>query len=231
MSLGLQHSEVEPRFSRTEAKGPRYRCVATSVEALVRQVAVSYVCNGYWFYVFGRVPPHKDPTGVDRKLIGKYVIAVSPSARVRRKRRGDANIQYVRFGHEFLLLATRGAHAFFEEEQMRIRDVRRVAIRFGGYSIRWTNGHASIRLSDEHYRELRSKLLDMATQNRRTQTLESEFRKHRFSPYSPVRRQMFNIFRAVNARRKQGGLEPVPRTAVRFRPRVEPAPLVDYSNG
>ena len=38
-----------------------YRCEATSLAGFVQQIAVSYVANGYYFYVLGRVPDRKDP--------------------------------------------------------------------------------------------------------------------------------------------------------------------------
>ena len=52
----------------------RYRCVATSPEGLVQQVAVCYLRHGYWWYVAGRIPKGKDPETVDHKLIEKYDI-------------------------------------------------------------------------------------------------------------------------------------------------------------
>ena len=54
-----------------------YRCVATSVAGFLQQLAVAYVANGYWFYVAGRVPDHKDPAAVDAKIIQRYGIAIS----------------------------------------------------------------------------------------------------------------------------------------------------------
>ena len=37
-----------------------YRCIASSPEGLVQQVAVSYLRHGYWWYVTGRIPEGKD---------------------------------------------------------------------------------------------------------------------------------------------------------------------------
>jgi len=73
-----------------------YRCVATSVDGFVQQVAVAYLARGYWFYVAGRIPPGKDPEDVDPKLIARYGIAVSQKERCRRKRAGLSNMQYIR---------------------------------------------------------------------------------------------------------------------------------------
>ena len=55
----------------------RYRCVATSVKGLVQQIATCYLRHGYWWYVAGRIPEHKDPQHTDRKLIGKYEVDVT----------------------------------------------------------------------------------------------------------------------------------------------------------
>ena len=45
----------------------QYRCVASSPEGLVQQVAVSYLRHGYWFYVTGRIKSGKDPAVLDQK--------------------------------------------------------------------------------------------------------------------------------------------------------------------
>jgi hypothetical protein len=62
-----------------------YRHVAASENAFVQQLAVAYVNHGYWYYVTGIVPGHKEAPAVDEKLIEKYNIAISKWARARRK--------------------------------------------------------------------------------------------------------------------------------------------------
>ena len=37
------------------------QCEAQSLSGFIQQLAVSYVAKGYWFYVTGQVPDHKDP--------------------------------------------------------------------------------------------------------------------------------------------------------------------------
>ena len=66
----------------------QYRCVATSPEGLVQQVAVCYLRHGYWWYVTGRIPKGKDPKAVDRKLVQKYGIDLTERQRAYRKQRG-----------------------------------------------------------------------------------------------------------------------------------------------
>ena len=50
-------------------KRVEYRCVATSVEGFVQQVAVQYLRHGYWFYVAGQIPEGKDSAAVDAKVL------------------------------------------------------------------------------------------------------------------------------------------------------------------
>lgn len=75
-----------------------YRCVAASVAGFIQQLAVAYVAHGYWFYVSGVVPDHKDPVDLDRKIIAQYGLNISKWTRARRKQAGLANVQYLRYG-------------------------------------------------------------------------------------------------------------------------------------
>jgi len=74
-----------------------YRCVATSLEGFVQQLASNILPHGYWFYVTGVVPAAKDPAAVDQKLMEKYGVAISRQQRARRKLAGQANLHYIRF--------------------------------------------------------------------------------------------------------------------------------------
>src|SRR5260221_13193921 len=88
----------------------------------------------------GRIPADKDPAAIDAKLLAKYDIAVSESTRARRKKRGLANLQYLRHERTFILLATLGRHEFKEIEATALRDIRRVPIKFHEYSISYRRG-------------------------------------------------------------------------------------------
>jgi hypothetical protein len=212
-----------------------YRCVAYSVEGFVQQLAVAYISRGYWFYVTGRMPDHKEPSSVDRKLIERYDIAASKWQRARRKRGGTANLQYLRYDRFFVILATHGAQRFFQVEPFR--DVREDPIRFHGYSIGCGKGadghwHASVRIHAEEYKSLKALFLELAA-HRSVEDLVQEFQGVRFAPFARVRRQMLNILRAVNRARKEAGLEPIPLNALRLRRRPvgvfrrRPTPIVD----
>ena len=209
----------------------QYRCEASSVTGFVQQIACTYLRHGYWFYVTGIIPDDKDPRAVDEKLIAKYEIAVSESTRVRKKRLGKANVQYLRYRHFFVILATEGIHPFKVEEGDRLRDIRRVPLKFKGYSISYRPGgrtragevdpkwHAHVEVEREKYKELRDYFLDLAV-HRSAKNLAMAFYDLPFEPYAPVRRQFLNILRAVNRARKKAGYELLPVEVLPLRRRV-----------
>ena len=209
----------------------QYRCEATSVEGFVQQIACSYLRHGYWWYVTGIIPKQKNLKAVDEKLTKKYDIAVSESTRRRRKKLGRANLQYLRFGRFFVILATAGDHRFKDEEGESIRDIRRVPIRFAGYSISYRRGgrtrkgevdarwHAHVEIDRKTYKEMRDYLVDLAV-HRSVRNLALEFYQIPFEPYAPVRRQLLRMQREVNHVRKRAGFDPVPSEVLPLRRRV-----------
>ena len=218
--LGLWPGETPtPLHAITFFMGQLYQYEATTSAGFLQQLAVAYLGHGYWFYVTGRVPEGKDPAVVDRKLLAKYQVELSKWARARRKASGLANVQYLRFGRFFVLLATRGEHPFFEGEE-HFKDAREEPIRFGGYSVSVKRGvdgrwHPSVRLHPETYREVRAHFLGIAT-HRSVEVLSLELRRLPFEPYAPVRRQLLNLLRALNRARHTAGLEPVPTSSLRL---------------
>jgi len=195
-----------------------YRCVAVSVEGFIQQLAVAYITNGYWFYVVGDIPEGKDPLKIDAKLVERYGIAISKWARCRRKRQGMANMQYLRHERLFVLLATKGRHEFFARERETLRDVRRVPIKFAGYSIGCRRGrdgcwHASVRLTARVYSEMKARLLEVGRVSSLL-ALEREFRGLDLELYAPIRQQVLAMWRAVNRQRAEGGLALLPPTCI-----------------
>lgn len=197
-----------------------YQCVATSVAGFVQQLAVGYVTHGYYFFVTGEIPAHKDPTKTDRKIIEQYGIDISKWGRMRRKKSGEASLQYLRFGHFFVLIATHGDHPFFDVEAKRLKDMRESPLRFHGYSISCRRGwrkeefHASVRIDLDRYLKLKAHFEDISV-HRSVENLTAEFLALPFEPYAPLKNQLFVILRAVNRKRLTAGLEPVPNSAIR----------------
>ena len=209
----------------------QYRCVASSPEGLVQQVAVCYLRHGYWWYVTGRIPKGKDRTAVDQKLIEKYEIALTDRQRAYRKKRRLANMQYIRYRDWFLLLATAGHHPFKQQERRQIRDCRRHPIKFEGYSISYRRSgitpagggqpkwHACVRIDPWTYRELKAFFLDRAC-HRSVDNLAADFARIPYARFAPVRRQLLTIQRMVNDARGRMGYEPLPHKALRLQRRI-----------
>lgn len=205
----------------------KYRYVATSLEGFVQQLACNYLPHGYWNYVVGHIPERKDPATVDAKMLDKYVHARSYAGRNRRKSRGLANVHYLRFERTFVLLGTAGQHEFYSEESIALRDLKRVPLQIGGYSIsvkrdginpgtktrtRW---RSHVRIAPEAYKELRAHFLELAV-HRSQHKLTVEFGRVPYARYAPVRRQLLNILREVNRRRRRAGFGRLPTSVLRL---------------
>lgn len=198
-----------------------YRCVTKSIAGFIQQLAVSYVGRGYWFYVSGRVPDGKDPLRVDAKLVERYGIDISKWARARRKKLGIANMQYIRHGRFFVLLATHGRHAFFEDERHVIRDVRRVPVKYAGYAVSYRDGHPHVRIERREYLEVRAWLLDVAA-HRGPAGVREALRAVAVEPYAPIRRQLLNLLRVVNRELKARGQRTIGHEVLTLRRTVGP---------
>jgi hypothetical protein len=209
-----------------------YKWEATTLEGFIQQLAVAYVARGYFFYVTGRVPQRISAAEHDERLLAKFDVAKSKWSRYRRTLRMGpdgrplANVQYLRHGDFWVLLATAGHHRFFTEHQnasqrpmtRQYRDVRETPITYGGYSVSWRD-RASIRISPRAYGDLKAHFLHLAVRETKN-SLEREFRRAPFEPYGGVTRQMFAILRAVNRVRRTAGLPPVPRLSIRVKRQV-----------
>lgn len=201
-----------------------YRCVATSLEGFVQQVATAYIPHGYWFYVQGSIPDGKHAGKVDGKLIERYGVAISKWSRARRKRLGRACMQYIRFESTFLLLATPGQHTFFELERGMIRDVRKTPIKIGGYSISARRGpdgklHAHVRIDAKTFAELKEKVCYLAEHASQSRVV-NELYELPFEPYAPIRRQYLTLLRMVNQIRRAKRQIEIPTAVLPLRRRI-----------
>ncbi|MEM7316694.1 MAG: hypothetical protein AAF497_26470, partial [Planctomycetota bacterium] len=88
---------------------------------------MSYLRHGYWWYVTGIVPARKDVLEVDHNIITKYDIRKDWRFIAHNKARGLANLQYIRCGRFYVIMATKGKHEFKQREAKRIRDNRKPA--------------------------------------------------------------------------------------------------------
>ncbi len=234
-SLLAESAQCEPGQGETSMEEKEYRYLATSMAGFVKQVASNYVGKGYVYFVQGQVPAGKDATAVDRKLLSLYAVQIDSPERWRRKQAGLANVHYIRFERDWLLVATPGKHKFFERESGSIRDVRECPIKFHGYSIRLAPGQwkkkedgkprerdsksrVRVQISKDRYRKLKAEFLHLAT-HRTAEKIAAKFWTLPFEPYAPVRKQLLEILRQVNAKRKKAGYSQVSPSVIRYRQR------------
>ncbi len=185
----------------------------------IQQLAVQYVTHGYWRYVTGHIPEHKDPRAVDEKLIRRYDISISSAERSRRKKAGRANVQYIRHKRLFVLVATKGRHRFYEEEAGQIRDFRRDVLKVRGYAIAYRRGHVSVRIERGEFRRLKTYFENIAV-HKSARAVGDEFHRVRYEPYAPIRSQLVALLRTTNRQRKIAGMPAVPFHALRLRRRI-----------
>ena len=209
----------------------KYQCVTTTVPGFVQQLAVQYVAHGYRWYVEGRIPESKDRESVLEKLVATYAITHDKTERWRRKRRGVPNVQLLCFERLWVLVATKGElwreHPFYRTfssyrpksgavpERKGYRDLAKHPLQFEGYSIGWSNGHASVRIARAVYLREKAYFEEKATKWR-GELLVEEMQKRllRFEQYAPVRTQLGRILRAVNRERRRAGYSPIPKTVL-----------------
>jgi len=208
-----------------------YRYEATSVAGFLSQL-VRYIQGGHYFYFACTLPPDADPQAVDRKLLALYDV-VQPRWKRKTRSRGDRpSVHYLRHERFYVLLSTHGREEvggevrpgrLFVDHSKTIRDVRRTALKFRGYSVRYTYSETHkrwkvfVRLDREAYRAIRTSMTSAATRARYRQpaVLEHEFAKLALEPYGPVRKQLLAILKEVNRLRRRAGLSQINSRCIR----------------
>ena len=196
-----------------------YRCEAKSRDAFVAQL-VRYVSSGHYFYLTGVIPEQKDPRRIDAKLLGLYDIDRPKWKRQRRYLKKLAGIHYLRHQRFWVIILTKGEHhAIYRDHGGKLLDIRRTALKFRGYSIRYSYSQAEkrervfVRLDKASYRLLRNQFLELAVRARYASPArcEAELRERmlRWQAYAPVREQFVWMIRAVNRLRRRAGYRPI----------------------
>ena len=133
-------------------------------------------------------------------------------------------MQYIRHGNWFVLSTTEGRHAFKQQERNQIRDCRRPPIRFEGYSISYRRSpitpkgggepkrHACVRIDGPTYKQLPRSSATSEPQNTGTRLC-----LYALCRYTPVRRQLLNILRAINNTRSKQGFDELKPRALKLR--------------
>lgn len=190
--------------------------IAPNIDTFLAQI-VRLAGNGYYFYFRGELKPSKDPLKLDAKLIREWQLDQPYWKREKRRRGAAPSIWYLRYKREYVLIATHGrtedgqAHRFFEEYGSILKDIRKHAIYFCGYSIRYPISKETgrrriiVRLDKRTYEHLRDTLCTKAIRERYRDraAIEEEFASLPYQPYWAVGRQLRTILREANRRRSR----------------------------
>ena len=222
--------EIEPQsishLFNNQLNTVKVHSIARSRDHFVHYLATALICRGYWFYICGRIPAGKDREAIDQKLIEKYDCNNSKNTRWRRKKAGKANVRYFRWDRFFVLMATKGEHKFFEQEA-DIKDIRKVPIKVGGYSIsfrrdgrpRSITDHSQyrvhVRIETGSFKELVARFDHIATRMSANR-LGAKLYEIPFRGYAPIRHQLCQLLKQVNRKRRRSGLSQLPREVLHF---------------
>ena len=178
---------------------------AQTLGSFLRRVAIDYVRYGYVRYALREIPPEKDPTLIDCKLVALYGVTRCRVTRMRRRKQGLANVQYVRFGHSFVLLATEGHHPIFEN--LRTFDIRSAPLYFRGYSIGVKQGKPCVMVAPNEWSKVQHRFSQIALHQK--ESVEHKLNSLPYYHFPGVIRQKLTLVTAINKRRKQAGLLPL----------------------
>ncbi|MEM9358649.1 MAG: hypothetical protein AAGB04_20915, partial [Pseudomonadota bacterium] len=212
--------------------------IATSRQGYIQQIVSGWVRNGYYFYVQGKLRENKDSEQFDHKVITRYPVVMKAGRRFSRRQRGVINVAYLRYKKHWIMLATRGKHEETKEgfldwratEAANIRNcMHGQPIKVFGYSISYVRGdyvlkrigngatardyqyRVRVQISREGMVVLKAFLLGNATSHSE-EWLRDQFWNVPYEPYAPVRKQLLNLLRQVNAVRSAAGLSKLPST-------------------
>lgn len=194
--------------------GLKYGHVVASVDSLVRIVAQLIARRSQlWFYETGNIPAGVDRRAVDSHMLAKYEVPRDKHHARRLKKKGRANVRYLRLDDFWIILASHGNSVFHAER--RFADIRRKRLVMFGYSISHRNGKASVRIHEVQLKTLveyfESKAVEWPVER-----LIAEIDGLEFQRFVPVRRQILKIIRRVNRERESWGLDGIPGDAVRL---------------
>ena len=206
---------------------PSYQFLADSPEAFLRQLTANYLAKGYRYYSAGCIREELSVENADRAIIKHYKLdSMSKDKRYRNKQNGIANIQYLRYGRFYLVLATEGEHEFYDPKkgEKRIRDVSEIPIHFHRYLILYNHRRPTCKLTltldKPTFKDLRAVCVEHGKHWQCQKKVES-FMRYRFAQYPSyggVKDQFRHIISATNQFRKKSGYPLIGKEKPLFRP-------------
>lgn len=163
---------------------------------------MQYMRYGYVRYAVRKIPLTKNVNRVDKKIITAYSVTFHRTSRANRRKKGLANVAYIRFNHTFILLATYGTHEAFD--RIISRNFYTTPLHFRGYSLGLKQGKPHLIITPTRYKAIRKELQNIALHNQSKVTAYFQ----RISPFrfAGINQQKWTLLVEVNKRRKVAGL-------------------------
>lgn len=176
-----------------------------SLGDFLRRIAIDYVRYDYHRYVVRSIPQGKDVIVIDEKLCHAYDVTWCRMTRTRRRRAGIAVVQYLRWKHTFVLLATEGVHKAFNK--LRSYNIRESPLHLCGYTIGIIGKSVSVQVSRRLWIRLEKLVRRVELQS--VETIERTLESLPLYNFPGVIRQKHKLLHQVNHHRKQAGLPSV----------------------
>jgi hypothetical protein len=186
--------------------------IAPTLGCFLRRIAINYLRYGYYRWVLRVIPRDRDLTQIDTKLIQIYGVTLCRTTRMRQRRRGLAVVQYVRWGHTFILLATEGSHQQFD--RLRSFDTRDTPIVISAYTLGVRSSRVMVEVRHRAWQAVTNRIHRQALYDR--SIVEASIATLPFYRFPGVIRQMRDLVKAVNLRRRVAGL-PLVETRIESR--------------
>ncbi|MEM9450184.1 MAG: hypothetical protein AAGA75_16830 [Cyanobacteria bacterium P01_E01_bin.6] len=178
--------------------------VVNSSADLIRRLTRYYLREGYWYFVKGRIPDHKSIEQVDAKLSAKYETTLSRWQRHRRKAKGLATIQYLRYERDFVLIATDGEHPLFFGDRS-VKDARKYPIEIWYYWIRVRSSRRyEVIVAPWAYHVVKDKVLRLAREGNAA-AVEEQITSLKWINYPGVNRQKHKMIAEAKELLKRRG--------------------------
>ena len=176
--------------------------IAPTLGFFLRRIAIDYLRYGYYRWALRDIPPDRDPSPIDAKLIELYGVTSCRTTRMRQRRQGRAVVQYIRWGHTFVLLATEGTHQQFD--RLRSFDAREAPIVVGGYTVGVRSSKVVVEVRHQVWQAVVTRMHLKALYERTI--VEASITTLPFYRFPGVINQMRDLVKAVNQRRRVAGL-------------------------
>jgi hypothetical protein len=174
----------------------------SSLGDLLRRIAFDYVRFGYYRYAVRTIPEEKNLLQIDEKIRRTYGVTSCRTTRMRQRQEGRAVIEYLRWHHTFVLLATDGKHELFSK--VRSYDIRETPLHLGGYSVGLRGKTVSIEVSRKIWGSVKRGVEKIELRERIE--VEKVLASLPYFNFPGVVRQKWQLLQKINQRRKAAGL-------------------------